>query len=173
MLALGSDLSAELDAARSRRATASVDWLRTAAPGRRRLGASVEVADFRQTVDALRTWELHRAAGLVVGATGPAEPGATVVLGLRLGPVLVVAPCRVVDVTSGPDRVSFTYVTLQGHPERGVQEFACVSTPIGARFEMSAASEPSSWAGRLAYPAVAAVQDRMWRRYLRAAADLR
>jgi uncharacterized protein (UPF0548 family) len=57
-------------------------------------------------------------AGLTVTPeTAPIEEGGTVVVSRNFGPVLLVAPCRIVYTTATATRFGFAYGTLPGHPE--------------------------------------------------------
>jgi uncharacterized protein (UPF0548 family) len=128
-----------------------------------------------QLVQPSRTlldWGVHRAAGLDIAATDSAQVGATVVLGLRLGPAWAVAPCRVVELIDEPDRVGFSYATLPGHPEEGVERFAFARTDGAVRFEVDAVSRPNLWLSRLAPFVARRIQARITDRYLRAVAAL-
>jgi uncharacterized protein (UPF0548 family) len=122
---------------------------------------------------ALLGWDVHRGAGLRVEADGPAEVGATVVVAVRLGPLWAVAPCRVIEVIDDPGRVGFTYATLPGHPELGVERFVVSDTADGAWFEVDAVSRPASWESKLLPFAARGVQAWVTNRYLAAAGDLR
>jgi uncharacterized protein (UPF0548 family) len=118
---------------------------------------------------ALVRWDLHRGAGLTVAAEADAAVGATVVLGIRLGPTRIAAPCRVVEITRSADRVAFTYATLPGHPEQGVEEFAFTARPHGVVFSLRAVSRPRFWASRLLPRLHDRVQTDVTDRYVRAA----
>ena len=121
---------------------------------------------------ALLSWDVHRGSGLRVAADGSARTGTTVVLGLRLGPVWALAPCRVVQHTDAPGRAGFAYATLPGHPEEGVEEFAVVREDGGTWFEVTAVSRPAGPLARLGAPVAQVVTARATRRYLDAAASL-
>jgi len=127
-------------------------------------------ADLEACGQSLIAWDVHRGAGLRVAADAPARPGTTVVLGLRLGPLWVVAPCRVIDATAEPDCVGFTYATLPGHPERGVESFEVMRKAGVVQFGVRATSVPAFWGARLVPPASRWVQSLITARYLDAAA---
>lgn len=147
-------------------------------------------ADLHVVGDALLSWQVHRDAGLVVCAAGPAAPGATVVFAVpllvalgarrhlsRFGP-LVVAPCRVVESFRHDDRVGFVYATLPGHPECGVEEFvvtrrtAADGTPGELWFSLRAWSVPDTWLTRWLPKRARAAQARATRAYLDAALSI-
>ena len=75
--------------------------------------------------DGIRTWRLHRGSGLrVAPADPPIAVGTEVVTDVGiLGPVHVVAACRIVEVVDEPDRFGFAYGTLRVHPEQGEEAF--------------------------------------------------
>jgi uncharacterized protein (UPF0548 family) len=130
------------------------------------------MSDLRTCGEALLGWELHRLSGLRLAADGPAAPGRTVVMAKRLGPLWVLAPCRVVDVARDADRFSLTYATLPGHPERGVEEFAFVRDSVGVRFDVHAVSTPASWGSRLLPCVARRIQGSATQRYLDAASRI-
>ena len=126
------------------------------------------VAAFDSAAARLLRWDVHRAAGLDVEATSDsAVDGSTVVLGLRAGPLRVLAPCRVVLVVDEPRRRGFAYGTLPGHPEMGEELFLLT---LGARdrvtFTVTAFSRPAAWWVRLGGPVAHRVQDRVTARYV-------
>lgn len=89
-------------------------------------------ADAGALADRLLGWELHRAAGMVLATSAPgASPGCTVVNAAAVGPVAVVAPCRVVARVAEPGRVGFAYATLPGHPLVGVEQFTVETDATG------------------------------------------
>jgi uncharacterized protein (UPF0548 family) len=125
-------------------------------------------AVFERAKDALRGWEAHRAAGAVVApADAPLTVGTDVVVTLRLGPVHVLAPCRVVSAVDDPALFGFSYATLPGHPERGEEAFHIERSPDGGvRFRVRAVSRPALLLVQLAGPLAHVVQARATRRYL-------
>jgi uncharacterized protein (UPF0548 family) len=116
------------------------------------------------------TWQMHRRARLHVGASTPrAQVGATVVLALPLGPVWVLAACRVMGVVDDADRKGFSYATLPGHPEYGREDFVIEQHEDGSVwFVLCAVSRPGSVVTSLFGPAGRLVQRRITERYLRA-----
>lgn len=124
--------------------------------------------DFAAARRALFGWEVHERAGLQVQASGPVAVGAVVRLGLRLGPVVAHAPCRVVAVIDQPGRAAFAYGTLPGHPESGEELFEIVRYDGRPRLRITAFSRPARVGTKLAGPLARLVQDRITQRYLRA-----
>lgn len=126
---------------------------------------------------ALLGWDMHRGAGLVVVADGPATPGRRVVLRPRTGPAAwlrMSAPCEVVDVVDTADARGFTYRTLPGHPERGTETFLVERDPATdrVRLRIEAVSKPGRLLVRLAGPLARAEQDRITGRYIEALREL-
>jgi|SRR5579875_334504 len=134
----------------------------------RRERACPDGVDFTAARRALFGWKVHERAGLQVHASGPAAVGAVVRLGLRLGPVVAHAPCRVVAVIDEPDRAGFAYGTLPGHPESGEELFEITAYDGRAAVRITAFSRPARLDTRLAGPLARLVQDRITQRYLRA-----
>lgn len=114
---------------------------------------------FERAVEALRSWQVHRGAGLRVVADGPTEVGREVALGVPLLVAQVVAVCRVVAVVDHDDAWGFAYGTLPLHPERGEESFVVSRVRHDVRFTIRAVTPPS-W--RRPFSALGA------RRYLRA-----
>ncbi len=124
------------------------------------------LAAFRAAGECLMTWGMHRAAGLDVEATAPrAAPGVNVLV--RLGPSFlpIDAPCRVLHTVEHPDRIGFTYGTLDGHPEHGEESFSILLDGDDVRFVVIAFSKPASLATRLAGPLGRFAQGKILDRY--------
>jgi uncharacterized protein (UPF0548 family) len=134
------------------------------------LAPGISFADART---ALLGWDIHRRSGLRVEADGPAQVGGTVVVALRLWPLWVAAPCRVVDIIDEPLQAGFTYATLPKHPELGVERFIIEDTAEGLRFSVEAVSRPAAWYSKLAPPMARRVQGHVIDRYLWAAREIR
>jgi len=71
---------------------------------------------FDQAVTGLRTWVAHEGAGLHVYPRDAVAPEATVIVVTSIGPMQMVAPCRIVAVFKEPNSFGFSYGTLPGHP---------------------------------------------------------
>jgi uncharacterized protein (UPF0548 family) len=127
-------------------------------------------AAFAAAVEKVMTWQLQRGSGLLVQAGADrAAVGVDVVVGLPMGPAMVLAPCRVTTVFDSPERGGFRYVTLPGHPETGYEEFAVERATDGLVWlVVKPVSMPGSALVRLAGPVSRAVQARAGRRYLTA-----
>ena len=128
---------------------------------------------FDRAGDQLINWQMHRRAGLVVVADGPATPGRTVTLRPRTGPAAwlrLTAPCEVTEVTDRPDARGFTYRALPGHPERGWERFLVRRDPAtdAVSLTITAESAHATLFARLGAPVARAEQNRLTRRYLAA-----
>jgi uncharacterized protein (UPF0548 family) len=171
MIRLRPDLRAALERARSLEPLDEGWSLDDPPPGADVLDRWTDVpdgADLEAAARALRDWGVHRGAGLRVAADGPARPGSDVVLGIGLGPLWALAPCRVVDASG----LGFTYAALPGHPEAGLERFEYVRDERGARFHLRAVSRPAWRTTRLVPAAALRVQAAVTTRYLRAGVDL-
>ena len=128
-----------------------------------------------RAADAVLGWRMHRAAGMRVAATASrAAPGVTMVGSIGVGPLRMVAPCRIVWAAEPGDdgsRAGFGYGTLPGHPERGEEAFVVEQTSDGRVWlTVEAFSQPASWLARAGGPVVPLFQS-LWAR--RCAASLR
>ena len=136
---------------------------------RRRIGAA---ASFDRAAAGLRSWQVHKGIGARVIPDEPiTQVGASHLVVMRLGPVRVVAPVRIVHIIDETDRQGFAYGTLPGHPEKGEESFTVSRTSEGGTvFEITAFSRPSELLVRLGSPVARAVQNRTTERYLQALA---
>lgn len=125
---------------------------------------------FSPATKALRHWRAHLGAGVRVYPPDPVREGATVLLLIGVGPVRMVAPCRVVAVIDEEDRFGFAYGTLPGHPERGEELFVIEREEGGTVFRIRAFSRPDQVLVRLGGSVARRVQTRVTHRYLRALA---
>jgi uncharacterized protein (UPF0548 family) len=124
---------------------------------------------FERAVKALRTWEMHRGAGLRVVADGPIAVGTNVAFSAPLPVGFIDGTCRIVLVVDEPDRYGFAYGTLPVHPERGEEAFV-VSRHEGGnvRLDINGVSRPAPPLARLVAPLADHLQGRGVRRYLAA-----
>jgi uncharacterized protein (UPF0548 family) len=118
--------------------------------------------------DAIRTWRAHRYAGITITPADAAiEEGCNVLASRAFGPLLLVAPCRIVYRTDTPRRFGFAYGTLPGHPEQGEEAFHVVCQEDGTvAAEVVAFSRPADLATKLAGPIAREIQKTVTRRYL-------
>lgn len=125
--------------------------------------------DFYRAAERVRSWQMHRDAGLSVEAEGGASAGAEVRLGIGVPPLVVVAECSVVAVTNEPREYGIAYGTLPRHPERGEEAFTVSWRDDDAVVGTVAAfSQPATWYARGGGPATRWVQALAARRYLAA-----
>ena len=124
---------------------------------------------FERAVEALRTWGMHRGAGLRVAADGPIAVGTNVAFSAPLPIGFIDGTCRIVVVVDEPNRYGFAYGTLSVHPERGEQSFVVSRYEDGnARLDIDGVSRPTHPLSRLVPPLSDHLQDRAVRRYLAA-----
>lgn len=122
---------------------------------------------------ALLRWDLHRQARMVLATSCPvAQVGCTVVNAAPVGPVALLAACRVVAVVDEPTRRGFAYGTLPGNPLAGEEQLPVELYDDGqARFRIWSFSRPLGLV-RLSPRAARAGQRLVNRRYLAAAKRL-
>ncbi len=93
--------------------------------------------------------------------------GALIVQRIISGPVAIEAAVRVIDVFESrePGRmIGFSYVTLQGHAERGVATFYLSQSAEGElAFNIESWSRPGSWVATLMAPVTRLMQKRFTR----------
>jgi uncharacterized protein (UPF0548 family) len=122
---------------------------------------------------AIRGWAAHRGAGItVVPEAAPIEEGTTVAVVTSLGPLHVLASCRIVRVVDDAERYGFAYGTLPAHPEEGEERF--VVTRDGdatVRFEVVAFSRPHDLLTKLGGPIPRRIQARATQQYLEGMRD--
>ena len=116
------------------------------------------------------TWGMQRSAGLVVfPADQPPRESNTVLVVTKLGPLKVIAPCRVLWTVDGPDRAGFGYGTLPGHPESGEEAFLVERDGAGDVWAVVRAfSRPATWYSKLGSPVARMVQSKVTDGYLAA-----
>jgi uncharacterized protein (UPF0548 family) len=114
----------------------------------------------------LQSWVCHRGAGAEVFPPTLSQD-ATVLVLLRLGPFVVVAPCRVLYVVDEPTAFGFAYGTLPGHPEEGGEQFMVNLTGLDqVRVRIRSFSKPVDPLVRVVAPVARAIQRRTTARYL-------
>jgi len=95
--------------------------------------------------------------------------GMTAKLGIRVWPLTITAPIRVVYLIDEPDRIGFAYGTMTGHPESGEESFIVDKRADDSVWlTIRAFSRASTWYYRLAWPILRFEQARFTKRYLRA-----
>jgi len=123
---------------------------------------------FRQAGETILTWGLQRGAGLRVEPDTPrVAVGSTTVLGIGVAGLYLAFPCRVNEVYQEPTRLGFSYLTLPGHPECGMERFLVELAPDGTvQASVTAISRPGNLLVSLAGPVGRAAQRRTADRYL-------
>jgi uncharacterized protein (UPF0548 family) len=130
------------------------------------LGQGDEI--WTRACDGIRAWVAHRSAAIrVVPADAPIAEGTTVALITNVGPLQVLAACRIVRVVEEPDRYGFAYGTLPAHPEEGEERFLVTRARDGVvRFDVVAFSRPHDRLTRLGGPIPRHLQARATEQYL-------
>lgn len=111
--------------------------------------------------------------GKLVTPDGPIVRGSTIVQRLGLGAIFVEAATRVVEVwdtvepSDGSRSAGFAYVTLQGHPERGVATFEVRQEGDAVFVVLTARSVPGTFLTRMASPLMRVVQRGITRRAIK------
>ena len=121
----------------------------------------------------IRAWAAHRGAGITIApADAPIEEGTTVAVITAVGPVRVLAACRIVRVVDEPNRFGFAYGTLPSHPEEGEEHFVVTRNDAGAvRFDVVAFSRPHDLLTKLGGPIPRRLQARATQQYLQGVRD--
>jgi len=127
---------------------------------------------FAEVRERLLTWRIHHDAHIeVLDAPPRAVPGAVVRQRFWLFPLRIIAPVKLRSVIDEERRAGFTYTTLPGHPEEGVEDFFVDLRDSGeVTFTIRARSRPALWWSRLGAPVSLLAQRWITRRYLEAAA---
>src|SRR4051812_45045224 len=122
---------------------------------------------------AIRAWAAHRGAGMtVLPADAPITEGTTVAVLSALGPLHVLASCRIVRVVDEPHRYGFAYGTLPAHPEEGEERFVVTRGEGGTvAFEVVAFSRPHDLLTKLGGPVPRRLQARATKQYLQGMRD--
>ena len=127
---------------------------------------------FERAVEALRGWKAHVGAGVeIVPGDARVTVGETVLLLIKTVGFWAAAPCRVVYVVDEPDRFSFAYGTLPGHPEQGEAAMIVERNEIGGVvFRIVSFSRTVDPLARLGSPLTRLIQRRVTNRYVQAVA---
>jgi uncharacterized protein (UPF0548 family) len=127
---------------------------------------------FERAVEALRAWKAHVGAGVeVMPDDAGVTVGETVVFVVKTIGFWTAAPCRVVYVVDEPDRFSFAYGTLPGHPEQGEAAMSVDRNESeGVVFRIVSFSRTVEPLARLGSPVTRLIQRRVTNRYLEALA---
>lgn len=135
---------------------------------RRRIGHGRAL--FEHAGTAILDYRMQKGTGIFHDAsTVKAEPGTRLTVRLGVGPLAIIAPCRVVYVLAAPDQRGFAYGTLPGHPEIGEELFAVEYDPADESVYgvVTAFSRPGTWYTRLGGPVVRLIQRFIAGRYIK------
>lgn len=122
---------------------------------------------WRRAREAIRVWAAHARAGITITpANAPVTAGTTVLASRNFGPLVIVAPCRVVYETDEPTRFGFAYGALPGHPVTGEEAFHVVLEGGRVSAEIVAFSRPDDIPTRITSPIARQIQKAATRRYL-------
>jgi uncharacterized protein (UPF0548 family) len=122
--------------------------------------------DFARAVDALFAYRIFAPSRMYAQVCTPdrrVAVEATIVQRVIWGPISIETAVRVIEVDHSPDRASFAYATLSGHPERGIASFAVTRTDRGGKFEAQAWSRAGHWLTIIGRPVSRALQRAMTR----------
>jgi uncharacterized protein (UPF0548 family) len=132
-----------------------------------RIGSGADV--WSEAAAAVLHWEVKTRSGFSVdGPRSRVRRDAEYSLRLRIGPVRVVEPVRVVAVVEQRDRVGFAYGTLPGHPLRGEEAFIVERVGDEVHLVIRSVTAPGRGRWRPLFPLVVLLQRLFRRRYLRA-----
>jgi uncharacterized protein (UPF0548 family) len=132
----------------------------------RRIGSAENFTEF---VKEARGWSAQKKSGLKTYPTdSTVGSGSTTLLLLNLGPIQMIAPCRVIHVIEANNLFGFSYGTLPGHPERGEQSIIIERKSEGSFMSIRAFSKPGSLATRISGPIAKKIQSAYNDRYMEA-----
>lgn len=127
---------------------------------------------FRWAAEKVARYEVFppsRMKALVDSPDGRVAKGATILIGVFVRPFRLRMADRVLDVFGGDDEKGmwsgFTYGTLEGHAEKGIETFRVTWDKAAGKvhFSMEAWSAPGHWLVWLFYPWARAVQKKAGR----------
>ncbi|MGV9819837.1 DUF1990 domain-containing protein [Nocardia xishanensis] len=124
---------------------------------------------FERAGAEILAYRMQKGVGIFDRASTPtAEPGTLLTVRLGIGPLAIVAPCRVVYVLDDENRRGFAYGTLPGHPEVGEELFSVEYDPADDSVHgvVTAFSTPASWYTAVGGPLVRLLQRVIAGRYL-------
>ncbi|MGV9614893.1 DUF1990 family protein [Nocardia xishanensis] len=133
----------------------------------RRLGNGRDL--FERAGAEILAYRMQKGVGIFDRASTPtAEPGTLLTVRLGIGPLAIVAPCRVVYVFDDENRRGFAYGTLPGHPEVGEELFSVEYDPADDSVHgvVTAFSTPATWYTAVGGPLVRLLQRVIAGRYL-------
>lgn len=137
-------------------------------------GADAAFAKARRQVLGFTVYDRKLVAADLPGGT--VAPGLRFVQRMRVGPLRLKGPVRVLDVWDGATkdgrRAGFTYEALPGHVEVGEATFAVTLAGDAVSFRIESRSRPGPWFVRLASPLARSMQRRAYGQAFRRMRDL-
>jgi len=128
-------------------------------------------ADFDRARTGLMSWAAHVGNNVrIYPANKPVEIDSTFLAILNLGPIQVIAPCRIVFAVDEAKLFGFAYGTLDGHPECGEERFVVELRNDGTYFRITSFSRPANVVMRIASPVASPIQRIVNRGYIGALA---
>jgi uncharacterized protein (UPF0548 family) len=121
---------------------------------------------FEVAKEGLLSWQAHIGVGarVIPAAFGASE---TVIVVLAIGPLCVLAPCRIVYVIDERQSFGFGYGSLPGHPEQGEEAFLLDQLgEMSVRFTIRAFSRPAALFVRATSPVSRIIQVRTTKGYV-------
>jgi uncharacterized protein (UPF0548 family) len=118
-------------------------------------------ADFELAANTLFAYDVfppHRMRAHVCTSDGRVALGATIIQRIALGPAVVEAAVRVVELERTRDRARFVYATLTGHVERGLASFSVTRAESEAVLEIQTWSRAGNWLTMVSRPLSRALQ---------------
>ena len=115
--------------------------------------------------DALADWRMHRESGVRVEPV-PLVVGNDVVLWTRALGLTLVFACRIVEVIDRDDAYGFTYVTLPGHPEQGIETFRLEYTNDVVQLRIEGESRPAALLSKISGPVGRKIQRQFTEGYI-------
>lgn len=122
-------------------------------------------ASFRAGRRFLTDWRMHRDSGVRVEPV-PLAIGNDVVLWTRTMGLTLVFACRIVDVVDTDDAYGFTYATLPGHPQQGIETFRLEYTNDVVQLRIEGESRPAAMLSKLSGPIGPRLQRQITERYI-------
>ena len=110
---------------------------------------------------------MHRDAGVRVEPV-PLAAGADVVLWTRTIGVTLVFACRISEVFDDDRNFGFTYNTLPGHPEQGIETFRLELINDVVQLHIIGESRPALFLNKLSGPVGHRLQKQFTQRYIAA-----
>lgn len=98
--------------------------------------------------------------------SGPIREGTTIVQWARVGLVWIETAVRVIEVWDGDSNAGFSYVTLAGHPEKGIATFGVERRGDEIWLVMTASSRPGTLLTEVGRPLARRMQKRLTRQAL-------